>query len=78
MSQAKRAGLPGSGYLLTRDGRRQLEMLRDQFYLMAEIAFVTTQGEEDQPLHISRSLLGMCYENHARQLHEVLDAVKPT
>ncbi|GLQ49665.1 XAC0095 family protein [Dyella flava] len=78
MNQAKRAGLPGPGYLLTREGRRQLEMLRDQFYLMAEIAFVTTQSEEDQPLHISRSLLGMCYENHARQLHEILDAVKPT
>jgi hypothetical protein len=73
MSHAHRAGLPVHRYLLTEEHRRKLQSLRDQLALMAEISFAATPEEDDEPLQIGRSVLGMSYENLADQAREIFE-----
>jgi hypothetical protein len=76
MSHAHRAGLPVARYLLTEEHRRKLQSLRDQLSLMATISFAATLEEDDEPLQIGRSALGMSYESLAQQAQELLESIE--
>jgi hypothetical protein len=66
----------GQAYQLTEEHRRKLQSLRDQLYLMSAISFAATLEEDDEPLQLDRSVLGMSYENFAQQAQEILESIE--
>jgi hypothetical protein len=66
----------GQAYQLTEEHRHKLQSLRDQLYLMSAISFATTLEEDDEPLQLGRSILGMSYENFAQQAQEILESIE--
>jgi hypothetical protein len=76
MSHAHGAGLLVPRYLMTEEHRRKLQSLRDQLSLMSAISFATTLEEDDEPLQLGRSILGMSYENFAQQAQEILESIE--
>jgi hypothetical protein len=66
----------GQAYQLTEEHRRKLQSLRDQLYLMSAISFAATLEEDDEPLQLGRSTLGMSYENFAQQAQEILESIE--
>jgi hypothetical protein len=77
MKKACNLPLPASGYLLSEENQSKLQEIRNQWLLMAEIAYVSTLDEERVPLQIPRSILAQCFEHAAEQLSDVLAATLP-
>jgi hypothetical protein len=72
MNKLDDAALMSQGYLLSEEGREQLEHLRDQLFLMAGFVFATTMEEEQAPLEIRRSMLGQLFESFGLRIDDVL------
>jgi hypothetical protein len=43
---------------------------------MSAISFAATLEEDDEPLQLGRSVLGMSYENFAQQAQEILESIE--
>lgn len=76
MKEARKPTLPAPGYVLPEDQHMQLQKLCNQWLLLAEITLASTLEEDEAPLHISRAMLGQCFESAALQLQAVLEATR--
>ena len=76
MTKLQHAALPPHGFLLSEDGREQLEQMRDQLFLMAGFVFATTLEEEHAPMEIKRSMLGQLFESFGLRIDEVLTTLE--
>lgn len=77
MKKARKLTLPAPGYILSEEHHLHLQRLCKQWLLLAEIAAVSTQEEDEATLHISRAALGQCFESAALQLQAVLETTRP-
>lgn len=72
MKKIDDAALKLHGYVLSEEGREQLEQLRDQLFLMAGFVFANTLEEERELLEVRRSMLGQLLEGFGVRVDEVL------
>jgi hypothetical protein len=75
MSTSKQAA-SSHGFLLSEEGHRQLQQLRDHAFLLAHFVFAATLDEEHTPLEIRRSMLGQLFDGFGERIDEVLDGVE--
>lgn len=72
MKKIDNAASPSHGYLLSEENHEQLAKLRDQILLMANVVYANTLEEEQEPLQIPRSMLGLLLESYGSRIDEVL------
>ncbi|MBE1159491.1 XAC0095 family protein [Dyella acidiphila] len=78
MNDADNAAVPGVFLALPEKAHIKLAQLHDHLGLLAQMAYAVTKEEEDAPLEIRRSVLGMCFDMAALQLGDVLHAIDQT
>lgn len=76
MKQVDDAALSPQGYVLPEEGHEQLTKLRDQIFLVAKFVFANTLEEDQEPLEITRSMLGQLLENYGLRIDDVLNRME--
>jgi hypothetical protein len=59
-------------YLLSEEGREQLELLRDHLFMMSTCVFAATLEEENTPLEVRRSLMGKLFESFGLRIDDII------